>query len=156
MALHIVVLLASFFIPFLLPQSYSSVLIVSAGATPIPGSDVDLLEFPLNLEYLEAEFFLFGSLGHGLDVVAPGLAQGGPPPIGARLAKLGILVRDVILQFGLQEVGHLRFSLVSASKISFESAVLKFLGESFVTALIVLPSFAVVCEIFPETKKSFD
>jgi len=74
-------------------------------------SDVDLLEFPLNLEYLEAEFFLFGSLGHGLDVVAPELAEGGPPPIGARLARLGDLVRDVILQFGRQEVGHIRFSL---------------------------------------------
>ncbi|KAJ1414326.1 Ferritin-like domain [Sesbania bispinosa] len=87
------------------PESHSSVLIASAAT---PQSDVDLLEFPLNLEYLEAEFFLFGSLGHGLDVVAPNLAQGGPPPIGAKLAKLDILVRDVILQFGLQEVGHLR------------------------------------------------
>jgi len=74
-------------------------------------SDVDLLEFPLNLEYLEAEFFLFGSLGHGLDVVAPELAEGGPPPIGAKVARLGDLVRDVILQFGVQEIGHLRFSL---------------------------------------------
>ncbi|CAL0309231.1 unnamed protein product [Lupinus luteus] len=91
----IVVLLASFF------------LILRATPTP-EGSDVDYLEFPLNLEYLEAEFFLFGSLGHGLDVVAPGLAHGGHPPIGARLAKLGFLVKDIILQFGLQEIGHLR------------------------------------------------
>ncbi|KAH9683943.1 Desiccation-like protein [Citrus sinensis] len=44
----------------------------------LPQSDVDLLEFPLNLEYLEAEFFLFGSLGHGLDKVAPNLTVGGP------------------------------------------------------------------------------
>ncbi|XP_004486531.1 ferritin-like catalase Nec2 [Cicer arietinum] len=71
-------------------------------------SDVDLLEFPLNLEYLEAEFFLYGSLGHGLDVVAPKLVEGGPPPIGAKLAKLSASIRDVIYQFGLQEVGHLR------------------------------------------------
>ncbi|KAK7243923.1 hypothetical protein RIF29_38736 [Crotalaria pallida] len=105
MAIHInsctttsfLVLLASFF------------LIVRA--TPAPnhvGPDVDLLEFPLNLEYLEAEFFLFGSLGHGLDVVDPDLAQGGPPPIGAKLAELDHFVNDVILQFALQEVGHLR------------------------------------------------
>ncbi|KAE9591620.1 hypothetical protein Lal_00038698 [Lupinus albus] len=93
----IIVLLASFFI------------ILRATPTQEPESpDIDLLEFPLNLEYLEAEFFLFGSLGHGLDVVAPGLAHGGHPPIGARLAKLGFLVKDIILQFGLQEVGHLR------------------------------------------------
>ncbi|KAE8637111.1 hypothetical protein CSA_004588 [Cucumis sativus] len=31
----------------------------------IPQGDADLLEFPLNLEYLEAEFFLYGSLGYG-------------------------------------------------------------------------------------------
>jgi hypothetical protein len=82
--------------------------------TPPPEklTDVELLEFPLNLEYLEAEFFLFGALGHGLDVVAPELAEGGPPPIGAKLAKLNKLIKDIIFQFGLQEVGHLRFSLI--------------------------------------------
>ncbi|KAH1147058.1 hypothetical protein AAZX31_15G132000 [Glycine max] len=102
----IVVLLASLVLPLLFQEySSSSVFIASASASE---SDVDLLEFPLNLEYLEAEFFLFGSLGHGLDVVAPNLSEGGPPPIGARLARLENLIRDIILQFGLQEVGHLR------------------------------------------------
>ncbi|XP_071719613.1 desiccation-related protein PCC13-62-like [Rutidosis leptorrhynchoides] len=74
----------------------------------LPRSDVDLLEFPLNLEYLEAEFFLFGSLGKGLDQIQPNLTGGGPPPIGARMAKLSPLIRDIILQFGLEEVGHIR------------------------------------------------
>lgn len=76
----------------------------------VPSTDVDLLEFPLNLEYLEAEFFLFGSLGYGLDKVGPNLTMGGPPPVGARKAKLDSFTRDVILQFALQEVGHLRFA----------------------------------------------
>ncbi|KAE8647149.1 hypothetical protein Csa_021760 [Cucumis sativus] len=74
----------------------------------IPQGDADLLEFPLNLEYLEAEFFLYGSLGYGLDKVAPNLTMGGPPPIGAKRAKLDPFIRDIILQFGYQEVGHLR------------------------------------------------
>ncbi|KAG2305148.1 hypothetical protein Bca4012_064216 [Brassica carinata] len=70
--------------------------------------DRKLLEFPLNLEYLEAEFFLFGALGFGLDKVAPNLTMGGPSPIGAQKAKLDPLTRDIVLQFAWQEVGHLR------------------------------------------------
>lgn len=84
----------------LLPGLYSS--------TSVPKSDVDLLEFPLNLEYLEAEFFLFGSLGYGLDRVAPNFTLGGPAPIGARKANLDPFTNDVVLQFAWQEVGHLR------------------------------------------------
>ena len=80
----------------------------SSVSVPVPESDVDLLEFPLNLEFLEAEFFLYGSLGYGLDKFAPNLSSGGPPPIGARRAKLDTFTRDVIKQFALQEVGHLR------------------------------------------------
>ncbi|GAB2294223.1 ER membrane complex subunit 6 [Dionaea muscipula] len=74
----------------------------------IPASDVDLLEFPLNLEYLEAEFFLWGSLGCGLDKVQPNLTMGGPPPFAARIANLDPFTKDVIYQFALQEIGHLR------------------------------------------------
>ncbi|XP_077228042.1 ferritin-like catalase Nec2 [Tasmannia lanceolata] len=75
---------------------------------PIPESDVDLLEFPLNYEYLQAEFFLRASVGHGLDKVAPNLSMGGPPPHGARRANLDPLTRDIITQFAYQEIGHLR------------------------------------------------
>ncbi|KAI3737872.1 hypothetical protein L2E82_27887 [Cichorium intybus] len=74
----------------------------------LPKSDVNLLEFPLNLEYLECEFFLFGSLGRGLDQIQPNLTGGGPPPIGVRKANLSVLIKDIITQFGLQEVGHIR------------------------------------------------
>ncbi|KAG2726824.1 hypothetical protein I3843_01G126000 [Carya illinoinensis] len=91
----------------LLPKSYSSELLADCDSS-VPESDVDLLEFPLNLEFLEAEFFLYGSLGYGLDKVAPNLTKGGPPPIGARRAKLDTFTQDVIKQFALQEVGHLR------------------------------------------------
>ncbi|PRQ39508.1 hypothetical protein RchiOBHm_Chr4g0426001 [Rosa chinensis] len=77
-------------------------------SSPVTDSDVDLLEFPLNLEYLEAEFFLYGSLGFGLDKVAPNLTLGGPKPLGAKKAKLDPFTRDVIEQFAWQEVGHLR------------------------------------------------
>lgn len=99
----------------LLPHSYSSESISSNDygleSSPVPQSDVDLLEFPLNLEYLEAEFFLYGSLGFGLDKVDASLTLGGPTPIGAKKAKLDPFTRDVITQFAWQEVGHLRFQI---------------------------------------------
>ncbi|CAL0330220.1 unnamed protein product [Lupinus luteus] len=60
------------------------------------------------MEYLEAEFFLFGATGHGLDNFAPELAQGGPSPIGGKMANLDRLTKDVIYQFALQKIGHLR------------------------------------------------
>ena len=93
----------------LLPKSYCSV----------PKEDIDLLEFPLNLEYLEAEFFLYGSLGVGLDTVAPNLTKGGPTPIGGQLAILDSVTRDVILQFALQEVGHLRLASILYSQHTY-------------------------------------
>ncbi|KAM5568675.1 hypothetical protein ABKV19_016284 [Rosa sericea] len=105
----------AFLILLLLPHSYSSESIFSdeygLESSPVPDSDVDLLEFPLNLEYLEAEFFLYGSLGFGLDKVAPNLTLGGPKPFGAKKAKLDPFTRDVIEQFAWQEVGHLRFQI---------------------------------------------
>ena len=75
----------------------------------LPKSDKNLLEFPLNLEYFEAEYFLFASLGKGLDSIEPGLADGGPSPIGAKQANLSSFVQDIITQFGYQEIGHLRY-----------------------------------------------
>ncbi|XP_021290879.1 desiccation-related protein PCC13-62-like [Herrania umbratica] len=92
----------------LLPRAYPAELFVDHRNFSVPKSDVNLLEFPLNLEYLEAEFFLYGALGYGLDKVDPNLTMGGPSPIGAKKANLDAFTRDVILQFALQEVGHLK------------------------------------------------
>lgn len=51
---------------------------------------------------------MWGSLGYGLDTIAPNLTMGGPPPIGVRKANLDPFTRDIITQFAFQEVGHLR------------------------------------------------
>lgn len=78
------------------------------GGGLLPQSDVDLLEFPLNLEYLEAEFFCWSALGYGLDGIDSSLTGGGPAPVGAQTAALTPFVRDIATQFCYQEVGHLR------------------------------------------------
>ncbi|KAG0583008.1 hypothetical protein M758_3G104800 [Ceratodon purpureus] len=67
-----------------------------------------LAQVALNLEYFEAEYFLWGSVGYGLDVAAKYLVDGGPAPIGAQKANLSAYYKDVFYQMGLQEVGHLR------------------------------------------------
>ncbi|XP_022758022.1 desiccation-related protein PCC13-62-like [Durio zibethinus] len=74
----------------------------------IVASDVDRVQFALNLEFFEAEFFLFGALGKGVDDFEPSFAQGGPPPVGARIANLDPTIRSIIEEFGYQEIGHLR------------------------------------------------
>jgi hypothetical protein len=79
------------------------------GGTLLPQSDVDLLEFPLNLEYLETEFFCWSALGYGLDGIDVNLTGGGPAPIGGQTAALTPFVRDVATQFCYQEVGHLKY-----------------------------------------------
>lgn len=71
-------------------------------------TDTDRIQFALNLEFLEAEFFLRGALGFGLDSINSSLGQGGPTPIGGRKAILTPTVKRIIEEFGYQEVGHIR------------------------------------------------
>ena len=93
----------------LLPKSYSSK--IAKFDSSILEVDFDLLEFTLNLEYLEAKFFLYGALVYGLDKIAPNLTLGGPTPIGDKHGKMDNFTRDVIKQFAFHEVGHLRFDV---------------------------------------------
>ncbi|KAK4257860.1 hypothetical protein QN277_007394 [Acacia crassicarpa] len=122
-SLTLTIFIASLFLPS--SPSFN----VFAHPAKIEFSDNDLVEFPLNLEFLEAEFFLFGALGYGLDAIDPKLAQGGPPPSGGKLAKLDALTKDVIEQFGYQEVGHLRAILGQVK--GFPRPLLNLSSESF-------------------------
>ncbi|CAN6289467.1 unnamed protein product [Urochloa humidicola] len=70
--------------------------------------DVDPMQFATNLEFTEAEFFLHGAYGVGLDAIAPKLALGGPPSVGARKANLDEVTWRIVAEFALQEVGHVR------------------------------------------------
>lgn len=86
--------------------------------SPYQCPDADLLAFALNLEFLEAEFFMFGATGAGLDAHYPQLTGGGKPPRGGRKARLGDpTAKDIVLQMGLQEAGHLRAIRTTLSNI---------------------------------------
>ncbi|XP_047963507.1 desiccation-related protein PCC13-62-like [Salvia hispanica] len=76
--------------------------------TPVSELDKDLIQFALNLEFLEAELFMWSAFGYGLDHAAPELVNGGPPPIAPQKANLDPLTRNITGEFGLQEIGHVR------------------------------------------------
>ncbi|KAL7003096.1 Ferritin-like catalase Nec2 [Sarracenia purpurea var. burkii] len=110
---------SSFLIAFMILMSSELILQISATnltcdpiyppiKVPVSATDVELLQFAVNLEFLEAEFFLWGALGYGLDKVAPELPNGGPSPIGAQKANLDNLTRNIVTMFAYEEVGHLR------------------------------------------------
>lgn len=71
--------------------------------------DVDELNVILNAEYLEAEFFLHGAYGFGLDKFnGTAVNVTGPPPIGAQKAHTGRFIEHLAKEFGLQSLGHIR------------------------------------------------
>ncbi|XP_057982345.1 desiccation-related protein PCC13-62-like [Malania oleifera] len=113
--------------------SYGAELSEGIYGNDVPQEDVDLLEFPLNLEYFEAEFFSWGALGHGLDQLAPNLTKGGPSPTGARVAKLDPLIQDIIAQFAYQEIGHLR--AIQSTVKGFPRPLLDLSVNSFATVI---------------------
>ncbi|KAK7388034.1 hypothetical protein VNO78_22835 [Psophocarpus tetragonolobus] len=71
-------------------------------------SEADLLAFPMNVAFLAAEFWLICATGCGMDVFAPELVKGGPPPIGGQMVNLDPLTKNVTLQYGLLAIGVLR------------------------------------------------
>ncbi|XP_057502047.1 ferritin-like catalase Nec2 [Actinidia eriantha] len=96
---------------------------------PVYEQDVDLLQFAENLEFLEAEFFLWGALGYGLDHAAPHLVMGGPPPVGVHKANLDLLTKNIITEFAYQEVGHLR--IIQSTVGAFPRPLLNLSAQNF-------------------------
>ncbi|MCD9640845.1 hypothetical protein HAX54_026551 [Datura stramonium] len=89
-------------------------------------SDVDLVEFPLNLEYMEAEFFLWGSLGHGLDKLAPELAD-------AVVPEVNTLSRLTSIRYFMFEV--VRNGAIKDTVAGFPRPLLNLSRESFATVM---------------------
>jgi hypothetical protein len=67
-----------FVVIFLITLEFSQVM-SAPNCGPIVAGDTDRIQFALNPEFLEAEFFLNGALGRGLDSIAPSYAEGAWP-----------------------------------------------------------------------------
>ena len=73
-------------------------------------SDADILNFALNLEYLEAEFYLRASLGRGLfDVDTTGSGARGNVTGGRQIAFSDPIIRNYALEIADDEEKHVKF-----------------------------------------------
>lgn len=99
--------------------------------------DKNLLGVALNLEYFEAEYFLWAAYGYGLDALAKYLVDGGPAPLGAQKANLDPYYTDLYKQMGLQEIGHIRIikkTLGDAPKCAFPRTLLDLTKKNWADA----------------------
>ena len=86
-----------------------------AGGNPAAPTEVDVLQFALNLEYLEAEFYLYAVNGSGLSAGdRTGSAAGGPQgavnAVGARAVSFSDpLVAQYAREIAADELAHVRF-----------------------------------------------
>ena len=73
----------------------------------MPNIDVDVLNFALNLEYLEAEFYLQAAFGRSLSAADSG---GGPAPIGGRKVTFATpAIQAYAEEIALDEETHVKF-----------------------------------------------
>lgn len=69
-------------------------------------TDVDILNFALNLEYLEGSFYSYAVFGHGLESE---LLGGGPPVIGGQKGHLTGDVANYANEVAIDEINHVKF-----------------------------------------------
>jgi Ferritin-like domain/TAT (twin-arginine translocation) pathway signal sequence len=81
---------------------------LAAPVVPTTYTDVDILNFALNLEYLEAEFYLRAATGSGLTTAdigsSPGAVTGG-----AQVTGLNTAQQNILNEIAYDEQAHVRF-----------------------------------------------
>lgn len=93
----------------------------SAQAQAAAPTDADILNFALNLEYLEAQFYSFASFGRGLDAsLLTGTGTQGAVTGGREVRFTDNVVRQYAREIANDEIAHVRFlrSALGASAVA--------------------------------------
>ena len=117
--------------------------------TPPPSAptDLDVLNFALNLEYLEAQFYLYAATGKGLatsDTTAPSGYTGsyteGTVTVGSAAAVPGLTPaqQEILNEIAFEEQAHVKFlrSALGSAAVPMPSIDLSFFGPLAVAATI--------------------
>lgn len=106
---------------------------VACGCAAPSGSqainDIDILNFALNLEYLEAEFYSWAAFGKGLDPELRGV--GGKASVGGKKANLTEPVKSYAMEIAKDEIDHVTFLRAALGKQAVSMPAID-IGKSFV------------------------
>ncbi len=112
--------------------------------TPTTPTDADYLNYALNLEYLEAQFYLYAATGSGLVTadISGGASSGYTTPgtltVGsaAQVPNLTPAQQQILNEIAYEEQSHVRFlrSALGASAVAMPSIDLSFFGPLAVAA----------------------
>ena len=81
---------------------------IAMGGTTTTYTDTDILNFALNLEYLEAEFYLHAATGSGLSTADAG-SGAGTVTGGAQVTGLNTTQQNILNEIAYDEQEHVRF-----------------------------------------------
>ena len=114
-------------------------------SAPTSYTDVDYLNFALNLEYLEAEFYLNAATGTGLSAADTGNASTTVelPPTTTMVPNLTTVQKNYIYEIAQNELDHVRFlrSALGSSAVSRPKLDLYYVWNNLASAAGIGSSF---------------